>query len=101
MFWKAVESIKQMKPLFAAVTCGAGGKGSFGTLAVARDLAEDHGFTVMPHITCVHTAQTGLAGQIEAIRACGIRNALAVEQALPVIIHTREAADDTFAVLAR
>jgi len=78
-----VESIKQMKPLFAAVTCGAGGKGSVGTLAVARDLAEDHGFTVMPHITCVHTAQTGLAGQIEAIRACGIRNALAVRGDFP------------------
>ncbi|MEF2231588.1 MAG: methylenetetrahydrofolate reductase [Pseudodesulfovibrio sp.] len=83
IFWRAVEKIKRMKPLFAAVTCGAGGTGSVGTLAVARDLAEDHGFTVMPHVTCVHTAQIGLAGQIDAIRACSIRNALAVRGDFP------------------
>jgi len=82
-FWRAVEKIKRMKPLFAAVTCGAGGKGSVGTLAVARDLAESHGFTVMPHITCVHTAQTGLEPQLDAVRACGIRNALAVRGDFP------------------
>ncbi|WP_419786318.1 methylenetetrahydrofolate reductase [Pseudodesulfovibrio sp.] len=83
VFWTAVEKIKRMKPLFAAVTCGAGGKGSVGTLTVARDLAEKHGFTVMPHITCVHAAQTGLESQLDTIRACGIRNALAIRGDFP------------------
>lgn len=87
-FWQAVESIKQMKPLFAAVTCGAGGSGSVGTLATSRDLAEKHGFTVMPHITCVHAAQVGLREQVDAIRACGIRNALAVRGDFPAGMET-------------
>ena len=87
-FRRAVESIKRMKPLFAAVTCGAGGSGSVGTLATSRDLAESHGFTVMPHVTCVHSAETGLREHIEAIRACGIRNVLAVRGDFPAGMET-------------
>ena len=87
-FWRAVEGIKRMKPLFAAVTCGAGGSGSVGTLATSRDLAEAHGLTVMPHVTCVHSAQSGLKEQIEAIRACGIRNVLAVRGDFPAGMET-------------
>lgn len=82
-FWHAVENLKQMKPLFAAVTCGAGGSGSVGTLATSRDLAESHGFTVMPHLTCVHTTKTGLTDQLAAIQACGIKNVLAVRGDFP------------------
>ncbi len=82
-FWQTVERLKTMKPLFAAVTCGAGGSGAVGTLAVARDLAEGHGFTVMPHLTCVHTMPGELAGYLAEIRACGIRNVLAVRGDFP------------------
>lgn len=82
-FWQAVERMKSMKPLFAAVTCGAGGKGAVGTLETSRDLAESHGFTVMPHVTCVHTKLRNLQDQLDAIKACGIRNVLAVRGDFP------------------
>ncbi len=72
-----------MKPLFAAVTCGAGGKGSVGTLATSRNLAEKHGFTVMPHVTCVHTKESDLKSQLDEIQSCGIRNVLAVRGDFP------------------
>lgn len=83
VFWRAVDAVKAMKPLFAAVTCGAGGRGATGTLATARDLAEAHGLTVMPHLTCVHTGPAGLADHLAALRACGIRNVLAVRGDFP------------------
>lgn len=82
-FWQAVEKMKAMKPLFAAVTCGAGGKGTVGTLKTSRDLAEAHGFTVMPHVTCVHSKLSGLQDQLNTIRECGIRNVLAVRGDFP------------------
>jgi len=82
-FWVAVEKMKSMKPLFAAVTCGAGGSGSVGTLKTSRDLAESHGFTVMPHVTCVHTKLADLQAHLDAIQACGIRNVLAVRGDFP------------------
>nr|WP_275074265.1 methylenetetrahydrofolate reductase [Pseudodesulfovibrio aespoeensis] len=82
-FGQAVQALKGMKPLFAAVTCGAGGRGAVGTLETARDLAEDHGFTVMPHLTCVHVPPAALPGQLDALRTCGIRNVLAVRGDFP------------------
>lgn len=82
-FWDTVERLKNMKPLFAAVTCGAGGKGSVGTLETSRNLAEQHGLTVMPHVACVHTSVNALQDHIKTIRACGIRNVLAVRGDFP------------------
>ncbi len=82
-FWQAVDRLKSMKPLFAAVTCGAGGQGAVDTLEISRNLAEDHGFTVMPHVTCVHSDLGGLKDRLDAIRACGIRNVLAVRGDFP------------------
>ncbi len=79
----AVEKMKSMKPLFAAVTCGAGGSGSVGTLKTSRNLAESHGFTVMPHVTCVHTKLSDLQGHLDSIQSCGIRNVLAVRGDFP------------------
>lgn len=82
-FWQAVEKMKAMQPLFAAVTCGAGGSGSVGTLKTSRNLAAEHGFTVMPHVTCVHNKLENLKGHLEEIQACGIRNVLAVRGDFP------------------
>jgi len=82
-FWQAVEDMKSMSPLFTAVTCGAGGSGSVGTLKTSRNLAEQHGFTVMPHVTCVHTKLADLKGHLEEIQECGIRNVLAVRGDFP------------------
>lgn len=82
-FWTTVEKLKNMKPLFAAVTCGAGGTGAVGTLETSRNLAEGHGFTVMPHVTCVHSKLHELQNQLDAIKACSIRNVLAVRGDFP------------------
>jgi len=87
-FWQTVERLKSMKPLFAAVTCGAGGSGAVGTLETSRNLAEKHGFTVMPHVTCVHTKLRDLKDQLENISACGIRNVLAVRGDFPAGMDT-------------
>jgi len=82
-FWQTVDRLKSMKPLFAAVTCGAGGKGAVGTLETSRNLAEERGFTVMPHVTCVHTRLRDLQEQLDNIQSCGIKNVLAVRGDFP------------------
>ncbi|QJB55943.1 methylenetetrahydrofolate reductase [Pseudodesulfovibrio sp. zrk46] len=82
-FQTAVEKIKAIQPLFAAVTCGAGGSGSLGTLKASRNLAEEHGFNVMPHVACVHSKLESLKQQLDDIKACGIRNVLAVRGDYP------------------
>ena len=82
-FWDAVEKMKTMQPLFTAVTCGAGGSGSVGTLKVSRDLAGEHGLNVMPHVTCVHTKLANLKEHLEEIKRCGISNVLAVRGDFP------------------
>ncbi|MUM77468.1 5,10-methylenetetrahydrofolate reductase [Pseudodesulfovibrio sp. F-1] len=82
-FWLAVEAVKAVRPLFAAVTCGAGGRGAVGTAETAGILAREHGLTVMPHLTCVHEEPSGLPARLEALQGAGIRNVLAVRGDFP------------------
>jgi len=82
-FWNAVETMKTMNPLFTAVTCGAGGSGSMGTLKTSCELVQGHGLTVMPHVTCVHSQLSGLKHHLENIQIGGIRNVLAVRGDYP------------------
>lgn len=83
VFLDTVHRLARLKPLFAAVTCGAGGGGATGTLKTARDLCEKQGFTVMPHMTCVRNDPKSIAEQVREIRSCGIRNVLAVRGDFP------------------
>lgn len=82
-FHETVEKLMRIRPVFAAVTCGAGGGGATGTLKTARDLIEQHGLTVMPHITCVQNSADNVKRLVAQIRECGIRNVLAVRGDFP------------------
>ncbi|WP_147819854.1 methylenetetrahydrofolate reductase [Salidesulfovibrio onnuriiensis] len=82
-FCETVERLMRLKPLFAAVTCGAGGGGATTTLQTARDLAEQYGITVMPHVTCVRNSVESVESLVAEIRECGFRNVLAVRGDFP------------------
>ncbi|WP_018125634.1 methylenetetrahydrofolate reductase [Desulfovibrio oxyclinae] len=80
---ESADKLKTLKPLFAAVTCGAGGGGATGTLETAAKLSDTLGFTVMPHLTCVHHTPESAREAVRELKNMGIRNALAVRGDLP------------------
>lgn len=82
-FHRTVSRLMRLKPLFAAVTCGAGGGGATTTMQTARDLAERYGLTVMPHVTCVRNSVASVASLATEIRECGFGNVLAVRGDFP------------------
>lgn len=82
-FLRSAEKLKTLSPLFAAVTCGAGGGGATGTLETTSRLANDLGFTVMPHVTCVHNTPESARELVREFRKAGIYNALAVRGDFP------------------
>lgn len=82
-FHQNVTRLARLNPLFVAVTCGAGGSGARGTMAVARDLRAKYTFTVMPHMICVGNSHADVSQQVQHMRQCGINNVLALRGDFP------------------
>lgn len=76
-FYKTVEQLRTLEPLFVSVTYGAGGARRQNTLAVTAELAR-RGFTAMAHLTCVGAEPAGIAGFLQDLRAAGVNNVLAL-----------------------
>lgn len=67
-----------MNPLFASVTCGAGGSVQSNTLEIATRLKRDHDVEPMPHLTCVSAKEEDIARSLEEFRNAGLDNLLAL-----------------------
>lgn len=59
---------------FVSVTYGAGGSTRDMTAKVSSILKDEHGFTVMPHLTCVGHSQAELRQHAENLFQTGFRN---------------------------
>ena len=77
-FFGIVERLKSLDPLFASVTCGAGGATRSYTLDIASRLKRDYGLEPMPHLTCVGATAGSLAGALDGFREAGIDNVMAL-----------------------
>ncbi len=82
-FHETVERLMRLNPLFAAVTCGAGGGGTTNTMKTAYGLREKYGLTAMPHVTCVRNSVESVRALVKEIRECGFQNVLAVRGDFP------------------
>lgn len=98
-FYKTVEQLRALEPLFVSVTYGAGGARRQNTLAVTAELAR-RGFTAMAHLTCVGAEPEGIAAFLRDLRAAGVNNVLALRGDPPLgaawdwkAAHFRHAAD--------
>ncbi|SDF80784.1 methylenetetrahydrofolate reductase [Desulfovibrio legallii] len=76
-FYATVERLRALDPLFVSVTYGAGGARQQNTLTVTAELAR-RGFTAMAHLTCVGAEPESIAGFLQALRAAGVDNVLAL-----------------------
>jgi methylenetetrahydrofolate reductase (NADPH) len=77
-FIEVAKELQQLRPLFASVTYGAGGSTQSNTLEICEQLIDACGFEIMPHLTGVTADRDKINGFLEAIRAMGIDNVLAL-----------------------
>lgn len=70
--------IQPHKPDFVSITYGAGGGTRATTMRYARLLKEEHGFEVMPHLTCVGHTRGELLDILEEFAEAGFRNVMAL-----------------------
>jgi methylenetetrahydrofolate reductase (NADPH) len=77
-FLEVAQELKQLRPLFASVTYGAGGSTQSNTLEICERLIATCGFEIMPHLTGVTANRDKIDGFLEAIKALGIDNVLAL-----------------------
>ncbi|MBQ9806943.1 MAG: methylenetetrahydrofolate reductase [Clostridia bacterium] len=79
----AVEEIAALRPAFMSVTYGAGGGTSQYTLDIAKDIKEKYGVPTLAHLTCVSSTKATVKEKIEAIKAAGIQNIMALRGDIP------------------
>ena len=66
------------QPDFVSITYGAGGGTRSTTLRYAKVLQQEHGFEVMPHLTCVGHTRDELLEILEEFAQAGFRNIMAL-----------------------
>lgn len=81
-FFKAVNKLDRFAPDFVSVTYGASGSTRERTIHATRTLAERGGVTV-GHLTCVSQSRRDTARALEAYRASGVTNILAIRGDMP------------------
>lgn len=74
----ATEEIAELHPSFMSVTYGAGGGTGRYTLDIARTIKEEHGVPTLAHLTCVSSTKEMVHSKIEAMKAAGIENVMAL-----------------------
>ena len=74
----ATEEIAALAPSFMSVTYGAGGGTSAYTLEIARNIEAKYGVPMLAHLTCVSSTREMVAQRVEAMKAAGIHNVMAL-----------------------
>jgi methylenetetrahydrofolate reductase (NADPH) len=75
---KTASLIQPHSPDFVSITYGAGGGTRKTTMRYARMLKEEHGFEVMPHLTCVGHTKDELLEILEEFAEAGFCNVMAL-----------------------
>ncbi len=79
----ATEQIAALRPSFMSVTYGAGGGTSMYTLDIARNIKARYGVPTLAHLTCVSSTRETVREKIEAMKAAGIENVMALRGDIP------------------
>lgn len=77
-FFETVERLLRAAPLFASVTCGAGGSAQSGTLEIVSRLKKDFDLETMAHLTCVGATQEHVTDFLARLRDNNVDNVLAL-----------------------
>ena len=74
----ALESLRQLSPVFVSVTYGAGGATRARTPELTKWIKNELGIEAMAHLTCVGASRDELRGLLDEMTAAGIENVLAL-----------------------
>lgn len=77
-FFEVVDKLKELDPLFASVTYGAGGGTQDNTLEIATRMKRDHGIEPLTHLTSVGASSEKLDAFLKSLREANIENVLAL-----------------------
>ena len=77
-FFLVVEKLKAINPLFASVTCGAGGTSQDNTVEIATKIKNTYGIECMAHCTCVRSDKEKIDTYLGELRNANIHNILAL-----------------------
>lgn len=92
----AVKEIAGLKPEFMSVTYGAGGGNSKNTLEIAKEVSAS-GVTPLAHLTCIGATKDIIKERLEAFKAAGIENILALRGDRPKDMEPDFKGDFTYA----
>lgn len=77
-FFRVVDKLKGLQPLFVSVTYGAGGSTSENTLAIVTRMKQEFSLEPMAHLTCVGATEKGIVSFLDNLAAVGVDNVLAL-----------------------
>jgi methylenetetrahydrofolate reductase (NADPH) len=77
-FDTAVGELSALEPAYVSITYGAGGSARDTTYDLVVRVNEEQAFPAMPHLTCVGHTRAELVDLLEAYRAHGVDNVLAL-----------------------
>lgn len=95
---EAAGALCALSPDFISVTCSAGGSGNSGATAdIASMISREFATSSVAHITCIGQTRAELAERIDAYRAAGIENVLALRGDRPQDAEDMASGDFTYA----
>jgi methylenetetrahydrofolate reductase (NADPH) len=77
-FFRVVDKLRALQPLFVSVTYGAGGSTSDNTLAMVARMKQEFSLEPMAHLTCVGANEKNILDFIDHLAAAGVDNILAL-----------------------
>lgn len=83
-FFRTVQRLAALKPLFASVTYGAGGSTNVDSLEIVTRLQNEYGLETMAHLTCIGSSHGVITDFLNKLTAAGVDNVLALRGDLPL-----------------
>ena len=76
--FETIEALQPLRPAFVSITYGAGGSSRARTVALAKEIQQQIGLTVVAHVTCVGASRAELRALFDDLARAGIENVLAL-----------------------
>ncbi len=76
--FKTIEALGPLRPAFVSITYGAGGSTRARTVALAKEIQQRIGVTIVAHVTCVGANRSELRALFDDLARAGIENVLAL-----------------------
>lgn len=80
---ETIEALRPLRPAFVSITYGAGGSTRARTIALAKEIQQQIGLTVVAHVTCIGANRAELRHLFDDVARAGIENVLALRGDAP------------------